>query len=342
MKRVGQILKEERERRQISLSEIAIATKVNVKFLQAIEDGNLSILPQKTFLRGFVRAYARHLGIDVEGVLEAFQEEMGSTNPSPPEGAAPGEAPKAKATTAGSAVTATSAPVGIEEKRTAAGRMAIGGALLALIVVIFIVHKTVEKYERESDASNVDVTTGASEGLPASTPDGAGLQAIPTDVFPSLVPGEVAATTVAPSGIPPVVTGPALVAPIVTVGPTAAPTAFPSPTIKPLPTTKPSPSPSPIPTSTPKPTSAPTPSPAPKAAPQEVIVESLDNVTLEFRIDGGPIQTLNLKTDQIHTFKASYSVLIDISNGGAVNVIHNGRDRGVPGTLGKNVKLKFP
>ena len=81
MKITGQILKENRERKSISISEVAIATKINVKTLQAMEDGDVENLPPKTFLRGFVRSYAGYLGLDIDPIMNTFQDEMGSTKP---------------------------------------------------------------------------------------------------------------------------------------------------------------------------------------------------------------------------------------------------------------------
>ena len=82
---------------------------------------------------------------------------------------------------------------------------------------------------------------------------------------------------------------------------------------------------------------------APKALnPQEVIVEALDTVTLKVQIDELPPKVMTLNIDQIQTFKAKGSLKLTISNGGAVNVIHNGNDLGVPGNLGQAKTLTFP
>src|SRR5690606_27665080 len=81
MKITGQILKENRERKGVSLSEVATATKISHRTLAAMEEGDLSQLPPKTFLRGFVRSYASYLGLEIESVLGTFQDEMGSTKP---------------------------------------------------------------------------------------------------------------------------------------------------------------------------------------------------------------------------------------------------------------------
>jgi cytoskeletal protein RodZ len=59
----GTFLREERERRQVSLSEISQSTKVSVSSLKLIEAGNLDDLPPDVFVRGFIRSYAKSLGI---------------------------------------------------------------------------------------------------------------------------------------------------------------------------------------------------------------------------------------------------------------------------------------
>jgi cytoskeleton protein RodZ len=82
---------------------------------------------------------------------------------------------------------------------------------------------------------------------------------------------------------------------------------------------------------------------APKpAVPQEVILEALDKVEVSIRIDGESSKKLTLNPESVHTIKAKSSIEIEVSDGGMVNVIHNGRERGVPGDLGKSAKLKYP
>ena len=72
------------------------------------------------------------------------------------------------------------------------------------------------------------------------------------------------------------------------------------------------------------------------------MVEALDSVTIEFSIDGGDFNKLNLGPEQVDTFKARNGVRLRISDGGIVTVIHNGRDRGVPGSIGQTIELEYP
>ena len=69
----GETLRRERELRGISLHEIAEATKISVRFLQALEQDRHDILPGGTFPRAFVKQYARHIGLDADRVAAEFQ-----------------------------------------------------------------------------------------------------------------------------------------------------------------------------------------------------------------------------------------------------------------------------
>ncbi len=70
----GSVLREARERRNVSLAEIARQTKVSVSSLQLLEQGRLGDLPHETFVRGFIRSYARSLGVSHVESLTLFDE----------------------------------------------------------------------------------------------------------------------------------------------------------------------------------------------------------------------------------------------------------------------------
>jgi hypothetical protein len=72
----GEELKRERELRDISLKEIAEATKISIRFLEALEQNHFDILPGGIFNRGFIRAYARFIGIDGEEMVNAYLHEL--------------------------------------------------------------------------------------------------------------------------------------------------------------------------------------------------------------------------------------------------------------------------
>tara|TARA_B100001996_G_C18543437_1_gene547863 strand:+ start:94 stop:924 length:831 start_codon:yes stop_codon:yes gene_type:complete len=71
-------LKDLRESRNIELEEIHDRTKINIKYLEAIEKGNFEILPVP-YLRLFLRAYADEIGGDSSRALEQLDSFLGTT-----------------------------------------------------------------------------------------------------------------------------------------------------------------------------------------------------------------------------------------------------------------------
>lgn len=81
----GEELRKEREMRTISLKEIADATKVSKRFLEAIERNDFRTLPAPVFTRGFVREYARYLGLNADDMVARYDEYIRAAEPSPSE-----------------------------------------------------------------------------------------------------------------------------------------------------------------------------------------------------------------------------------------------------------------
>jgi len=83
MRTVGQILKEERERKFYTLDEIEKATKIRKELLKALENGEYSKLPPPTFVQGFIKNYGKFLGLNCEKLLAIFRREF-SEGQNPP------------------------------------------------------------------------------------------------------------------------------------------------------------------------------------------------------------------------------------------------------------------
>ena len=82
----GEHLRREREKRDISLDDVSVSTKISIRMLRALEEEKFDQLPGGIFNKGFVRAYARHLGIDEEQAVDDYLEAAGiSAPPVPPE-----------------------------------------------------------------------------------------------------------------------------------------------------------------------------------------------------------------------------------------------------------------
>lgn len=73
MKDIGDFLRERREERGISLIEAEKDLKIRKKYLQALEEGNIDIIPGRTYVVGYLRNYSKYLGIDEENINSIIQ-----------------------------------------------------------------------------------------------------------------------------------------------------------------------------------------------------------------------------------------------------------------------------
>lgn len=366
MKKTGEMLRKAREAKGLSMNEIALSLKINSKILTSIEDGDQTRLPAKTFLRGFVQSYANYLKMNTDEVMAVFAEEMGSTRPKPvldEEPIAPslGDSP-AKAAENVPAAVPTAAPVatpakpepsakehlaGLEES-SQSKTILFSGVAIVLLVLIFGTVKIIEKYQRESVVPETVEIAAPIVETPVSTDVTALATPPPAAEAPAAAPN--AATTPAP-------TAPATPATVTPAKPEAPPRSE-VPAVadkKPIEPAKP-----PVETKKPaepvaeikkpeepkpeekKPEQAAEAKPAEKKPRSlELIIEAMDQVDIEYSTVNGAVQKIHLGPDQFHTIKSTNGLKLNVSNGGAVNLILNGRDLGAPGDLGKPAKLTY-
>lgn len=380
MKRTGSLLKEKREAAKLSLSEVALATKINPKILTAIEEGDEARLPAKTFLRGFVKSYAQYLRMDVDEVLKMYQEEVGASTPvvritmPPPQQSAPQE------TTAAPAPASARAPAN-EKPKSGRRRMddqnSSGMRTAAVIVIVFLigliigVRELIEKYQREKNiegAQNIKVSplipapgeqAGPDTAKPADSEKPADQK--PDETKPTAgqsAADQSAATKPAADAKtdeskPAEATRPAETKPKAKkekVAATAAPLPDfmktpPTPLVK---TESATDKPTEAGAETATPTAEPNTDKSGDAAPQsakvgknEIILEALDKVDVKFELKG-ETKTVSLGPTQVHTILSDQPVTLDLSDGGAVNIILNGHDQGPPGELGKPKQIRIP
>jgi cytoskeleton protein RodZ len=76
MASLGQELRRERELRAVTLKEIANLTKISLKYLQALEEDRLDILPGPFFVKGVIRAFAKAIGADEDYFLNKYHAEV--------------------------------------------------------------------------------------------------------------------------------------------------------------------------------------------------------------------------------------------------------------------------
>lgn len=104
MTHVGQVLRQRREDLGLSLDDIQAKTKIRKRYIQALEDGDWSILPGEVYGRGFIRSYAEAMELDGFALLKQLDEERQAA------------LPKDSSPVTNSAVPGTDAPTGLSEK----------------------------------------------------------------------------------------------------------------------------------------------------------------------------------------------------------------------------------
>jgi len=79
----GDRLRREREMRGVSLDDIAEATKIGTRSLRALEEEHFELLPGGIFNKGFVRAYAKYLGLNEDEAVTDYLSAAGESSPDP-------------------------------------------------------------------------------------------------------------------------------------------------------------------------------------------------------------------------------------------------------------------
>jgi len=77
---IGDRLKEARESHNISLDDLQESTKIQKRYLQAIEDGNFNLLPGTFYAKAFIKEYALAVGLDPKELLAEHSDELPEAN----------------------------------------------------------------------------------------------------------------------------------------------------------------------------------------------------------------------------------------------------------------------
>jgi len=78
MESIGEFFRQVRETKGLTIDEVASKTRIRTDFVKALEDGNFAKLPDQVFARGFVRSYARSLGLDEDDAIHRFAQSAGT------------------------------------------------------------------------------------------------------------------------------------------------------------------------------------------------------------------------------------------------------------------------
>lgn len=77
---LGEKLKKLRSERRISLSDISRVTKIQVKYLESLEEGRYDDLPADVYIKGFLKSYADFFGLDENFFIRFYEKEKGIKN----------------------------------------------------------------------------------------------------------------------------------------------------------------------------------------------------------------------------------------------------------------------
>jgi len=74
---LGERMKKIREERRLSLGEISKSTKIQVKYLEYLEEGTYLKLPADVYVKGFLRSYSVFMGLNESAIIKQFEREKG-------------------------------------------------------------------------------------------------------------------------------------------------------------------------------------------------------------------------------------------------------------------------
>lgn len=82
---IGALLKSVREKKNVALEDIANKTKININVLRSLERDDIEALPNRTYVKGFVKNYAKTLGINIDEALSALDNAYREAEPQAPQ-----------------------------------------------------------------------------------------------------------------------------------------------------------------------------------------------------------------------------------------------------------------
>lgn len=84
MKELGELLQKARQDNQLSLKEISEQTKIQIHYLEALENGDFDRFSGDVYLKGALKNYAEAAGLDPEEVLDLYHKLKGAPPPGEP------------------------------------------------------------------------------------------------------------------------------------------------------------------------------------------------------------------------------------------------------------------
>jgi cytoskeleton protein RodZ len=312
----GQNLRQAREARNITLQEIAAATKIGSRALQALEDERFELLPGGIFNKGFVRAYARFVGLDEEKTVAAYME------------AAKVAAPETDLQAMATQVTAIRAAA--DEQWQVSAATVVG--VLAVIVALGLGALWLRGQQKESRERAAARQQAESAMVSAAAPAAVTPPSTVAAVDPSAATGAVGTTDVKASDV-------------------RASDVKPSdgvPDVKPSATSEVKPEAKPNGASDVKPGSSLAPVAAlskDAAAPVEISISATARTWISVRSDGNKAESVTLDPEKpelrTRSYKAREKLVLMVGNPAGLSVTYNGKPVGALGAAGQRVTITF-
>jgi cytoskeletal protein RodZ len=301
----GENLRRAREARNMTLQEIAASTKISTRALQALEDERFELLPGGIFNKGFVRSYARAVGLDEEkAVAEYLAAAMVPT-------------PELDMHALSSQVEAA-APPQSNSGPTARTFVTVLAVLVGLgLGALWLREQRRESLEQAAQQRAQSAVVSAPAPIVPSPP-------------PVVVPSDQAAPATAqqtPTNATPA------------SAPAASSTSSAPSQPAPQPATQPATQPAK------PPSTAAAPASKSGSAPVEISIVATHRAWISVRSDGKPVETLTLDPDKpevsTRTYSAKERLLLVVGNPAGITVTYNGKPAGSLGPEGQRAMITF-
>ncbi len=302
---LGEFLRQERERRGITIEQVASATKISVRLLHSVEADQYAEMPAKPFIRGFVTSYARFIGLDSKEILTRYDDFIDSKVR---------ERPTRDAGHSGYAFEKREG----EQSRTML--WVVMGVCLVVGGVLAVFFKGSRHHHKQTQVEQLRALhpevspSPAPSNSPSSSPSASGVF---TGPLPSRSPTGVPAI----SGIP--------VAPVAAIPSGVVSPAPKSPMVKPP---------------SPKPSAKPSPKSSPKAAPSgrpdplnsgvnlkggemkyKSVFKALADVWVRYQVDERPMTKFILREGRVLVLRAEREIRFQASNPASITLNLNGQ-----------------
>jgi cytoskeleton protein RodZ len=153
---LGERFRAARESRGLSLSDVSEQIRIRSVYLAAIEEENWSAIGAPVYVRGFLRTYARFLGLDPEEVVAAFNSGSPSAAPPPPASDRSARSAPALATTG-------------EEQASRGAPLVWAAAVVAVLLVAFVVYNELTM-RRLAAPGPIAAASASASPLPSNSP----------------------------------------------------------------------------------------------------------------------------------------------------------------------------